>query len=162
MELPIVTKLKKDLEELRHELNSILPKELEKAREHGDLKENAEYHAAKERQGVVNARMGAAEQRLRELAMVDVGAYPSDAVGYGSIVSVEDEEDGAEVKFEIVFPEEIDVSSGRISLSSPLGRALLNKVPGDEVEVRTPKGVKVYSIRELTTIHQRKEFVGDG
>lgn len=158
MELPIIKKLKKELEELRHELNSTLPKELEKAREHGDLKENSEYHAAKDRQGVVNALMGAAEQRLRELAMVDVSAYPSDAIGYGSLVIVEDEDGGAESKFEIVFPEEIDAKQGKISLSSPLGRALLNKRDGDEVQVRTPRGDKHYSILGFTTIHDREDM----
>ncbi len=158
MELPIVRKLKKDLERLRYELNSTLPKAIEEAREHGDLKENAEYHAAKERQGMVNALIGAAEQRLRELSMVDVGAYPSDAIGYGSVVTLEDEDDGAEAKFEIVFPEEVDAKNGKISLSSPLGRALLNKHDGDEVQVRTPRGDKVYSVLGFKTIHDRKDL----
>jgi transcription elongation factor GreA len=158
MELPIVKKLKKDLERLRYELNTKLPKEIEEAREHGDLKENAEYHAAKERQGVVNALIGAAEQRLRELSMVDISAYPSDAIGYGSVVTVEDEQDGAESKYEIVFPEEVDAAKGKISLSSPLGRALLNKRDGDEVQVQTPRGNKVFSVLAFKTIHQRDDL----
>ncbi len=158
MELPIVRKLKKDLERLRYELNSKLPKEIETAREHGDLKENAEYHAAKERQGMVNALIGAAEQRLRELSMVDIGSYPSDAIGYGSLVTLEDDANGAEAKFEIVFPEEVDAKNGKISLSSPLGRALLNKHDGDEVQVRTPRGDKVYSVLGFKTIHERDDL----
>ena len=160
VELPIVKKLKKELEELRHELNSELPKELEKAREHGDLKENAEYEAAKQRQGIVNARIGATEQRIRELAMVDIDRFSHDAIGYGSVVTLEDDDSGDEVRYEIVYPEEVQASAGKISLSSPLGRALLNKRPGDDVSVNTPRGVKNYTIVEMTTIHERPEMTG--
>ncbi len=158
MELPIVKKLKKDLEELRYELNTKLPKDIEEAREHGDLKENAEYHAAKDRQGVVNAMIGAAEQRLRELSMVEIAAYPRDAIGYGSLVVVEDEDDGEEINYEIVFPEEVDAKQGKISLSSPLGRALLNRRDGDEVQVRTPRGNRAFVIVSFKTIHDRDDL----
>ncbi len=161
MELPLVQRLKKELEELRHELNSKLPKELQAAREHGDLRENAEYEAAKERQGLVNARIGAAEQRIRELSMINVRSFPEGSIGYGSLVTLADEEDGGEVRYEIVFPEEVDAANGKISLSSPLGRALLNKQPGDEVQVKTPRGSKNFSILELTTIHQREDMSTD-
>jgi len=156
MELQVVRRLKKELEELRYELNSKLPKELEIAREHGDLKENAEYEAAKQRQGVVNARIGATEQRVRELSMIDVSSFPEDAIGYGSLVTLEDEDDGGEVKYELVFPEEVDVSSGKISLSSPLGRALVNKNCDDEVQVQTPRGRKCFTVIAFKTIHQRE------
>jgi transcription elongation factor GreA len=158
MPLPVVQRLKKELEELRYELNSKLPKELEAARAHGDLRENAEYEAAKERQGVVNARIGATEQRIRELSMIDISSFPGDAVGYGSLVTLEDQDSGDEVKYELVFPEEVDAREGKISLSSPLGRALVNKQPGDECRVQTPRGVKNFSILTLVTIHERREF----
>ncbi len=161
MDLPIVKKLKKELEELRHELNTKLPKELEKAREHGDLKENAEYEAAKQRQGIINARIGVTEQRIRELSMVDVSKFPREAIGYGSIVTLEDEDSGDEVRYELVYPEEVQAAEGKISLSSPLGRALLNKQPGDDVSVQTPKGLKSFSVVEMKTIHERPEISGE-
>ncbi len=159
MELPLVQRLKKELEELRYELNSKLPKELEAARAHGDLRENAEYEAAKQRQGIINARIGATEQRIRELSMVEIGSFPGDAVGYGSLVTLEDQDSGDEVRYEIVFPEEVDAREGKISLSSPLGRALLNKQPGDDCRVQTPRGEKNFSILGLVTIHQRPDFL---
>jgi transcription elongation factor GreA len=158
MGLPVIDRLKKELEELRHELNSKLPKELEEARAHGDLRENAEYEAAKERQGVVNARIGATEQRIRELSMINVRSFPEGAIGYGSLVTLTDEEDGGEVRYEIVLPEEVDAGRGKISLSSPLGRALLNKQPGDEVQVQTPRGSRTFSVLALTTIHDREDM----
>jgi len=158
MGLPVIDRLKKELEELRHELNSKLPKELEAARAHGDLRENAEYEAAKERQGVVNARIGATEQRIRELSMINVRSFPEGAIGYGSLVTLTDEEDGGEVRYEIVLPEEVDAGRGKISLSSPLGRALLNKQPGDEVQVQTPRGSRTFSVLALTTIHDREDM----
>lgn len=158
MVLPLVERLKKEVEELRHELNTKLPKELQAAREHGDLRENAEYEAAKERQGVVNARIGAIEQRIRELSMVNVRSFPQGVVGYGSVVTLADDEDGGEVRYEIVFPEEVDASHGKISLSSPLGRALLNRQPGDEVKVQTPRGMRSFSVLELVTIHEREDM----
>lgn len=158
MELPLVQRLKKEVEELRYELNSVLPKELQAAREHGDLRENAEYEAAKERQGIVNARIGAIEQRIRELSMINVRSFPEGVVGYGSFVTLTDDEDGGEVRYEIVFPEEVDASNGKISLSSPLGRALLNRRPGDEVQVQTPRGLRYFSVLQLVTIHERDDI----
>lgn len=154
MELPVMRRLKKELEDLRFELRNKLPKEIEVARAHGDLRENAEYAAAKERQGFVNARIGQIEQRIRDLSLYTVSSIPQAAVGYGSRVTVEGE-DGVEEKYELVFPEEVDASAGLISIGSPLGRALLNKEVGDDVEVATPKGKRTYSIIELQTFHSR-------
>src|SRR6185436_17191646 len=112
-----------------------LPKELEAARAHGDLSENAEYEAAKSRQDFVRSRIGQLETRVRELSMYNISSIPHDVVAYGSRVTVEDEQ-GDALSYEIVFPEEVDASKGHISLSSPVGRALLNKTAGDEIEVQ--------------------------
>ena len=112
-------RLKKELEELRFELRHKLPKEIEVAREHGDLRENAEYSAAKERQGFVNARIGQIEQRIRDLSLYSVDSIPRAAVGYGSQVTLEGE-DGSEEKYELVFPEEVNAAAGLISIGSCL------------------------------------------
>lgn len=157
MELPMVQKLKKELEGLKYELKTKLPKELEAARAHGDLRENAEYAACKERQGILNARINQVEQRIRDLSIHSMNSIPQNAVGYGSRVTLENLDDGECQIFEIVFPEEADASTGFISIGSPVGRALLNKEVGDEVEAQTPSGKKAFQILELTTIHQRDE-----
>ena len=156
MELPIVQKLKKEIETLQYELKTKLPKELEAARAHGDLRENAEYEAAKERQGFVSARIGQLAQRMRELSLYTVDSIPHDSVAYGSRVTVSNLDDGENHVFDIVFPEEVDASAGMISLSSPLGRALLNRSVGDEVEVQTPRGKRTYQIAKLLTLHERQ------
>jgi transcription elongation factor GreA len=158
MELPVLQRLKKELEDLRYELKAKLPKELEAARAHGDLRENAEYEACKERQGYLNARIGQLEQRIRDLSLYSVNSIPKNAVGYGSRVTVEDLDDGESQVFEIVFPEEADAGSGKISLTSPLGRALLSKGVGDDVEVQTPKGKRSFQVLELHTIHEGREL----
>jgi transcription elongation factor GreA len=158
MELPVLRRLKKELEQLRYELKTKLPKELEVARAHGDLRENAEYEACKERQAYLNARIGQIEQRIRDLSLYTVHSIPRDAVGYGSQVTLERSDDGAEEKYEIVFPEEVNAAAGLISIGSPLGRALLNREVGDEVEVATPKGRRSFQIVELRTIHDRDDL----
>lgn len=150
-------RLKKELEELRFELRHKLPKEIEVARAHGDLRENAEYEAAKERQAFVNARIGQIEQRIRDLSLYSVSSIPHDAVGYGSRVTLESE-DGREERYELVFPEEVNAAAGLISIGSPLGKALLNKEVGDDVEVATPKGKRTYSIIALRTFHKRDDL----
>lgn len=155
MELPVIQRLKKELEELRYELKSKLPKELEEARAHGDLSENAEYEAAKERQGYVSARIHQLEQRIRELSLYSLDSIPHDVVAYGSRVTLESLDDGETQVFELVFPEEVDAAAGQISLSSPVGRALMHKSEGDEVVVQTPKGKRTYQVIELQTLHDR-------
>lgn len=155
MELPVVQKLKKDLADLQHELSHKLPKELEEARAHGDLSENAEYEAAKNRQEFVRARIAQLQGRIRELSMYNVLSIPHGVVAYGSRVTVENLEEGESQVYEIVFPEEVNAAAGQISLSSPIGRALLNKAVGDAVEVQTPRGKRSYQITELLTLHQR-------
>jgi transcription elongation factor GreA len=157
-ELPIVDKLKTELHALRYEFTIELPKIIETAREHGDLRENAEYHAAKERQGIVNARIGQIEERLRELSVYTIASIPADRAGYGSIVAMEDLNSGEKVRYELVFPEETDSARGRISISSPVGQALLKRAEGDEVTIRLPSGQRSYEILSVTTIHERDDF----
>src|SRR5512139_2929 len=156
MQLPVIEKLKKELAALQYELKHKIPKELQEAARHGDLSENAEYEAAKHRQDYVRARIGQIEGRVRELSLYNVQSIPQGVVAYGSRVTVEDLEEGATQVFEIVLPEEVNPAAGRISLSSPLGRALLNRSVGDEVEVQTPRGKRSYQITELLTLHERQ------
>ena len=153
MELPVLTRLKRELTDLKHELTVKLPKELEAARAHGDLSENAEYEAAKNRQDFVRSRIAQLEGRLRELSMYNISSIPNDVVAYGSRVTVEDDS-GQSISYEIVFPEEVDAAKGQISLSSPIGRALISKTVGDEVVVQTPSGKRSYQIIELVTLPQ--------
>src|ERR1035437_2770735 len=151
MELPVIQRLKKDLADLRHELSHKLPKDLEEARAHGDLRENAEYEAAKHRQEFVRARIGQMQGRLRDLSLYNTQSIPHGVVAYGSRVTVEDLDEGQSTVYDIVFPEEVNPAAGQISLGSPIGRALLNKTVGDEVEVHTPRGKRNYQITELLT-----------
>jgi len=155
MELPVVQRLKKELADLQHELTHKIPKDLQEAASHGDLSENAEYDAAKSRQEFVRARIGQMQGRIRELSMYNIASIPHGVVAYGSRVTVEDLDAGETQVFEIVFPEEVNAANGQISLSSPLGRALLNKTVGDEIEVQTPRGKRNYQITELLTLHER-------
>jgi transcription elongation factor GreA len=149
--------LKKKLEEeiaaLENELRIQLPREISKARAHGDLSENAEYHAAKERQGMVNARLGQLRARLRELSMVDMSRIPRDRVGLGSSVTVLDLQKEAEITYQLVTSEDADVAHGRISTTSPIGRGLLGKKVGETVKVQIPDGIREMEIIQLVTIH---------
>ena len=146
-------KLQDEITALEYEMHVELPKEILKARAHGDLSENAEYHAAKERQGMVNARLNQLRQRLAGLSMIDFTKIPHDKVGLGSIVVVLDTKSDEEITYNLVTSEEADAASGKVSTSSPIGRALLNKTVGDEVKVQSPGGVKELEILKLTTIH---------
>jgi transcription elongation factor GreA len=146
-------KLEDEIAALDMELRVDLPREIAKARAHGDLSENAEYHAAKERQGMVNARLGQLRARLRELSMVDMARIPRDRVGLGSTVTVLDLTKDEEVTYQLLTSEEADVAQGRISTTSPIGRALLNKKVGDTVKVVIPGGTREMEIIQLSTIH---------
>jgi transcription elongation factor GreA len=159
MQLPVVARLKKEVTDLKYELTFKLPKALEEARAHGDLSENAEYEAAKERQDFVRARIAQLEGHIRELSMYDISSIPRGIVAYGSRVTLADVDAGEEVAYDIVFPQEVDAARGRISLASPLGRALLNRAVGDEVEVETPRGKRTYQIIELLTFHDLQAAV---
>ncbi len=151
--IDIKKKLQDDIAVLEHELHVELPKEILKARAHGDLSENAEYHAAKERQGFVNARLGQLRKRLAEMSMVDFTKIPHDRVGLGSVVVVLDTKREEEITYELVTSEEADAANGKISTTSPIGRALLGKEEGDTVKVESPGGSKELEILKLTTIH---------
>ena len=149
----IKKKLQEEIAALEHEFRHELPKEILKARAHGDLSENAEYHAAKERQGYVNARLGQLKSRLAEMSMVDFSRIPLDKVGLGSTVVVLDLQKEQEITYRIVTTEEADAAAGRISTSSPIGRGLLGKALGDVVKVNIPGGVREMEIVKLVTIH---------
>jgi transcription elongation factor GreA len=146
-------KLQEEIAALEYELRNELPKEILKARAHGDLSENAEYHSAKERQSMVNARLGQLQARLREFSMVDMSKIPRDRVGLGSHVVVLDLKKDEEFTYNLVVSEEADVASGKISTSSPIGRGLLGKQVGDTVRIQIPDGIKELEILSLTTIH---------
>lgn len=149
----IKKRLEEEIAALEYELRTELPKEIRKARAHGDLSENAEYHAAKERQAYVNARLGQLKKRLAEISMVDLSRLPTDRVGLGSTVVVLDLRKDERISYKLVTSEEADASQGRISTTSPIGRALLGKQVGDLVRVQIPGGVRELEIVELSTIH---------
>ena len=153
----IKKKLQDEIAALEYEMHVELPKEILKARAHGDLSENAEYHAAKDRQGFVNARIGQLKKRLSEISMVDFSKIPHNMVGVGSTVVVLDVTRDEEVTYNLVTSVEADAANGKISTTSPIGRALLNKVVGDEVKVQSPGGIKELEILKLTTIHDGME-----
>jgi transcription elongation factor GreA len=146
-------KLEEEITALEYELRNELPKEILKARLHGDLSENAEYHAAKERQGMVNARLGHLQKRLSEFSMIDLTKIPRDKVGLGSRVVVLDMIRNEEVTYYVVTTEEADAAQGKISTGSPIGRALLGKQAGDTVKLQVPGGVKELEILEFQTMH---------
>jgi len=152
--LDIKKKLEEEITALEYELRNELPKEILKARAHGDLKENAEYHAAKERQGFVNARLGQLKKRMSEFAMIDLTKIPHDRVGLGSRVVVLDLKKDEKITYFIVTSEEADAPAGRISTGSPIGKSLLNKEIGDTVKLQVPGGARELEILELQTIHE--------
>src|SRR5918911_4172893 len=144
--IDIKKKLQDEITALEYEMHVELPKEILKARAHGDLSENAEYHAAKERQGFVNARLGQLKKRLAEMAMVDFSKIPQGKVGLGSKVVVLDVKKDEEITYNLVTSEEADAANGKISTTSPIGRALLGKEVGDVVKVQIPGGSKELEI----------------
>lgn len=152
--IDIKKKLQEEIAALEYELRNELPREILKARAHGDLSENAEYHAAKERQGLVNARLGQLQKRLADFSMIDMTKIPHDRVGLGSRVVVLDVKKDEQIAYELVTSEEADAPSGKISTASPIGRSLLGKEVGDTVKMQTPGGAKELEILELVTIHE--------
>jgi len=152
--LDIKKKLQEEITALEYELRNELPREILKARAHGDLSENAEYHAAKERQGLVNARLGHLQKRLADFSMIDMTRIPHDRVGLGSRVVVLDVKTNAEITYTLVTSEEADAARGKISTASPIGKSLLGKEVGDTVKMQAPGGTKELEILELQTIHE--------
>jgi transcription elongation factor GreA len=149
----IKRKLQDEINALEHELIHELPKEIKKAAALGDLSENAEYHMAKQRQEFVKARVRQLGKRLADLSMVNMNNIPKDRVGLGSTVKVYDNTKNEEIEYNIVTSEESDVATGKISTTSPIGRALLNKKVGESATVMTPNGNRELEILSLTTIH---------
>jgi transcription elongation factor GreA len=149
----IKKKLRDEIEALEHELIHELPKEIKKAAALGDLSENAEYHMAKQRQEFVKARVRQLGKRLADLSMVNMNNIPKDRVGLGSTVKVYDNTKNEEVEYKLVTSEESDVAAGKISTTSPIGRALLNKKVGDTALFVTPNGKREMEILSLSTIH---------
>lgn len=149
----IKKKLKDEIAVLEHELHTDLPKEISVARAHGDLSENAEYKYAKERQSYVSARLGQLHKRMADLSMLNLTNLPKDRAAYGSRITVRDVAKSAKIEYKLVTVEEADAANGLISTTSPIGRALLGKKVGDEVQVTTPAGVKEYEVIQLSTIY---------
>jgi transcription elongation factor GreA len=149
-------KLQEEISALEYELRNELPKEILKARAHGDLSENAEYHAAKERQAWVNAKLGQLQARLREYSLIDFSKIPRDRVGLGSQVVVLDLNKDEECTYNLVTTEEADVANGKISTSSPIGKGLLGKRVGDTVKIQIPDGTREMEILSLTTIYDAR------
>jgi transcription elongation factor GreA len=152
MKAQILKKFEEEIQKLDRELKAELPKEIQRARELGDLRENAEYHAAKERQRFVEARISLLQRRVSDIMLMNLDKLPRDRVGFGSTVHLKDAA-GQEVVYQLVMPEDADVELGMISTASPIGRALLNKEEGDEVTVTTPSGSKRFELVRLLTIH---------
>ena len=150
----IKRKLQEEMNALEHELVHELPKEIKKAAALGDLSENAEYHMAKQRQEFVKARLRQLGARMADLALINMDNIPKDRVGLGSTVKVFDNTKNAEVEYKLVTSEESDVAAGKISTSSPIGRALLNKKVGETAAFVTPNGAREMEILKLTTIHE--------
>jgi len=151
----VKAKLQKELDELEHELHFKLPKVIQHAREFGDLSENAEYKAAKDRQSMVQARISLLHQRMMEVDSIDVSKIPTDSIAYGSEVVLYDLEKEEKVTYRLVTSEESDPDKGLISTVSPIGQALMGKEEGDEIKVKTPTGWRNFEITRLTTIHER-------
>jgi transcription elongation factor GreA len=148
----LIKKFEDEIHVLNHELKLELPKEIKRARELGDLRENAEYQAAKERQRLVESRISMLQKRVAEIALIQVDRIPKDRAGFGSTLDVIDA-NGEKKTFQLVMPEDADAEKGMISTTSPIGRALINKEPGDTVKVVTPGGAREFEIVKLTTIH---------
>ena len=146
-------KLQGELDELETELRIHLPKEIKRAREFGDLRENSEYQTALQRQTMVKARIRELRQRLSEISSIDLSKLPRHKAAYGSTLILLDAESDEEVTYRLVTPEESDPVSGQISTTSPVGRSLMGKEEGDEVVVTTPAGSRRFEIRRLVTLH---------
>lgn len=152
--LPILERLEEELRNLERELKVEIPKELRKAAAHGDLRENAEYAAAKERQSFLQARIAHLRKRIESLSSIHLESIPRDRVAFGARVRVIDINSGEEKVYELVSPEDVDPKKGKISVNSPIGRGLMGKEVGDEVTIQLPTGRKEFEIVEITSIHE--------
>jgi len=148
----IIKRFNDEIAALERELKVELPKEIQRAREYGDLRENAEYKAAKERQGIINARIAMLKKRMGEISLMNLERIPKDKAGFGSTVHLRSQ-NGDTIIYQLVMPEDADADKGMISTSSPIGRAILNKEEGDDIKVTTPNGARHFELVKLITIH---------
>lgn len=156
--LPVVIKLEENLRHLERELRVDVPKELQKAAAHGDLRENAEYSAAKDRQSFLQSRISQLRARVNSLSTLKLDSLPRDKVAFGAKITLSNLDSGEESVYELVTPEEVDPNEGKISVGSPIGKSLLGKAEGDEVTISLPSGVKEYEVVNLVTLH---DILGD-
>jgi transcription elongation factor GreA len=155
MKARLIKKFEDELMVLEKELKTELPQEIKRARELGDLRENAEYHAAKERQRLVEARISLLKKRVSDIHLMNIDKIPRDKVGFGSTVHLKDGT-GSITIYQLVMPEDADVEHGLISTASPIGRAMLNREEGDEITVTTPAGSRHFELVKLSTIHDEE------
>ena len=154
-------KLGEEIERLTHELQITLPQAIQKAVEHGDLRENSEYKSALERQQFVQARLNQLTKRYGELSKIDLSDVPTDRVGFGSRVTVVDLRTREEETYTLVFGDYIDIDSGQISVASPLGQTLMGKKPGDQVSLQLPRGERKLKIKKLVTLSEQIDDKAD-
>lgn len=155
------SRLGEEIERLTHELQVTLPKAIQKAVEHGDLRENSEYKSALERQQFVQARLNHLTKRYGELSKIDLSEIPTDRVGFGSRVTVLDLRTREEETYTLVFGDYIDIDSGQISVASPLGQTLIGKQKGDKVSLTLPRGERKLQVKELVTLPQMVDDSSD-
>ena len=148
----LLKRFEDEIRVLDRELKHDLPKEIQRAREFGDLRENAEYHAAKERQRLVEVQISQLQRRVSDIALMNLDKLPTDRAAFGSTVHLK-EVDGNTVIYRLVMPEDTDPAKGMISTASPIGRSLVGKEVGDEVQVPTPNGQREFEVIKLVTIH---------
>jgi transcription elongation factor GreA len=157
VDLPIVKKLEDEIATLDYEFRITLPRLIREAAAQGDISDNAEYRAAKQRQEFVQARIAHLKKRVAGLALVNLASIPKDKVGFGSTVTLEDSDSGEEKVYRLVLPEEVDAAQGLISAGSPVGTALMGRHEMDEVVIRTPTATRTYLVTRLRTLHDADE-----
>jgi transcription elongation factor GreA len=155
--LPILDKLEDELAQSQRELQVDIPKAILIAREHGDLSENAEYKAAKERQMFLESRVSLLQKRISDIMSINLNQIPKDRSGLGSTLKLKNINNGEEILYYLVFPEEVDPDLGKLSAASPVGRAMVGKQKGDEIIVALPDGKMEFQVLEVTTIHENSE-----
>ena len=153
MALDLKQRLEEELKQLDYELRTELPKELQRAAALGDLRENAEYESARNRQDYLRLRIASLRKRLADLSMIDFDRLPRDRAAFGSTVLIYDIDREEEITYNLVMSEDADAEKGLISTTSPIGKSLINKAVGDEIEVRTPNGVRHFEVLSVKTIH---------
>jgi len=153
MSVDIRKKLEEEIQTLEKELREELPKALKTAAALGDLSENADYQAARERQDFVRVRLGQLKQRLADLSLINFDKIPKDRISLGSKVVLLDVDKNEEITYKLVTSEDANVTAGLISTTSPIGRSLLNKREGDTVEVKIPSGTRTFEILSFTTMY---------